>query len=341
MANTNEIKQTNLFKSLQYIRLQQDVKHVKSELQANTAKPATENEGFFKRALRVVGNEIKNSKTNTLLCKQSSIESQYNNFLKNANGTDILLYSESEIPAIVKDVFSNDVYTIEKTMFSISIIFDGEYDYSYKSEGLSSVSYLLWGSYYKLDEIKNGLEAIYKDLYKQPWSTEQKIVLGGTAALLLFTSTIPALTLGGLSASGITGGLAGFGTALGIGGSMAAGVGLMTIAEILLDCALIGFTYAALDAHHKNVVKKTFREMTYSNAARMLAIKCYLMSVAKNTMPKDLFKEKMSELLQMVSDFKSDTDYVLLIEGENVEENKKKINVFHNLDKRLSKMFCC
>ena len=42
----------------------------------------------------------------------------------------------------------------------------------------------------------------------------------------------------------------------------------------------------------------------------------------------------------MISDLKSDTDYVLLVEGQNVVENKKKINVFHNLDSKLGKMLC-
>ena len=80
--------------------------------------------------------------------------------------------------------------------------------------------------------------------------------------------------------------------------------------------------------------------MNYNNAAQMLAIKCYIMHVAKQTMPASIFKEKTSELLQMISDLKSDTDYVLLVEGQNVVENKKKINVFHNLDNKLAKILC-
>ena len=73
--------------------------------------------------------------------------------------------------------------------------------------------------------------------------------------------------------------------------------------------------------------------------AKMLAIKCYLMHVARQTMPKYMFKEKMSEMLEMISDLKADTDYLLLVEGHNIVENKKKINVFHNLDSKLEKIF--
>ena len=70
--------------------------------------------------------------------------------------------------------------------------------------------------------------------------------------MMLFTATVPALAIGGLSASGITGGLAGFGTAIGLGGTMIEGVGLIALAELLLDGAIIGFTYALLNNHNKN-----------------------------------------------------------------------------------------
>ena len=65
-----------------------------------------------------------------------------------------------------------------------------------------------------------------------------------------------------------------------------------------------------------------------------------MMYIAKQTMPQNIFKEKTSELLQMLQDLKSDTDYVLLVEKQNIEENKKKIHVFHNLDKKLAEMLC-
>jgi hypothetical protein len=256
--------------------------------------------------------------------------------MNNVNGTSVTLYKEMEISRIAADIFSDDEYFLEKTMFSISLIFDGEYNYEYESEGLEYLSSLLWGSNKKdrFSNIKNGIEGYYKDLAKQPLSTEQKFVLGGVAALTLFTVTVPALAIGGLSAAGITSTLAG------LGGTMVEGVGFIALAELLLDGAIIGFTYALMDKHNKNKVKEAFREMSYNDAAQMLAIKCYIMHVAKQNMPKSVFKEKTSELLEMISDLKSDTDYVLLVEGENVAENKKKINVFHNLDNKLGKMLC-
>lgn len=334
MTNVKRAKQTDLFKSMQLLRLQNDMKLVNEKLEKNRSTPVNSNDNIFKRALNSLNNERKDYKSFNLSKTKDAIQSEIDKFMNNVNGTSVTLYKEMEISRIAADLFSDDEYFLEKTMFSISLIFDGEYNYEYESEGLAYLSRLLWSDSEKLGSIKKNVEGYYKDLAKQPLSTEQKFVLGGVAALTLFTVTVPALAIGGLSAAGITSTLAG------LGGTMVEGVGFIALAELLLDGAIIGFAYALMDKHNKNKVKEAFREMSYNDAAQMLAIKCYIMHVAKQTMPKSVFKEKTSELLEMISDLKSDTDYVLLVEGENVTENKKKINVFHNLDNKLGKMLC-
>ena len=334
MTDAKRAKQTDLFKSMQLLRLQNDMKLVNEKLEKNRSTPVRSDDNFVKRFFDSRKNDIKDYKFFNLSKTKDAIQSEIDKFVNNVNGTSITLYKETEISRIAADIFSDDEYFLEKTMFSISLIFDGEYNYEYESEGLAYLSRLLWSDSEKLGSIKKNVEGYYKDLAKQPLSTEQKFVLGGVAALTLFTVTVPALAIGGLSAAGITSTLAG------LGGTMVEGVGFIALAELLLDGAIIGFTYALMDKHNKNKVKEAFREMSYNDAAQMLAIKCYIMHVAKQTMPKSVFKEKTSELLEMISDLKSDTDYVLLVEGENVAENKKKINVFHNLDNKLGKMLC-
>ena len=334
MTNAKRAKQTDLFKSMQLLRLQNDMKLVNEKLEKNRSTPVSSSDNIFKRFFDSRKNDIKDYKSFNLSKTKDAIQSEIDKFMNNVNGTSVTLYKEMEISRIAADIFSDDEYFLEKTMFSISLIFDGEYNYEYESEGLAYLSRLLWSDSEKLGSIKKNVEGYYKDLAKQPLSTEQKFVLGGVAALTLFTVTVPALAIGGLSAAGITSTLAG------LGGTMVEGVGFIALAELLLDGAIIGFTYALMDKHNKNKVKEAFREMSYNDAAQMLAIKCYIMHVAKQTMPKSVFKEKTSELLEMISDLKSDTDYVLLVEGENVAENKKKINVFHNLDNKLGKILC-
>lgn len=337
MTNEIDTKHTRLFKSLQYLRLKYSLYLLNEDLKKNQPIAADPNSGRIERFFLEQKNNLRSTKTNKLLALRSSINSEIGRLLKDSTE---MPYDQNEINQIIREVFQNDTYSLEKSLFSAGIVLDGEYNYEYEKETLDYISALLWNNNYQLSYIKNSIEHTYKDLAKQPLSSNQKLLLGGTAAIVLLTATVPALALGGLSASGITGGLAGFGTALGLGGTMVEGVGLMALAELLLDGAILGFTYAMLDNHNKNIVKNSFRKMDYNDAAKMLAIKCYIMSVAKQTMPENVFKEKTNELLQMIQDLKSDTDYVLLVEKQNIEENKKKIKVFHNLDEKLAKIFC-
>ena len=337
MTNEIDTKHTRLFKSLQYLRLKYSLYLLNEDLKKNQPIAADSNSGRIGRLFLEPKNNLRSTKTNKLLALRSSINSEIGRLLKDSTE---MPYDQNEINQIIREVFQNDTYSLEKSLFSAGIVLDGEYNYEYEKETLDYISALLWNNNYQLSYIKNSIEHTYKDLAKQPLSIKQKWLLGGTAAAVLFTIAIPGLNLAGLSASGITSGLAGFGTALGLGGTMLEGIELMFLFELLVDSAIIGFTYAMLDEYNKNIVKNSFRKMDYNDAAKMLAIKCYIMSVAKQTMPENIFKEKTSELLQMIQDLKSDTDYVLLVEKQNIEENKKKIKVFHNLDEKLAKIFC-
>ena len=335
MFNSKRTKQTDLFKSLQLLRLQHELKLVNEKLDKNRSVPAQESDGFFKRIFTPIDNKRKDWNSFNLSKIKTNIEAELKKFKENNSEKKNKLYDESEISKIVSDVFSGDEYSLERTMFSISMIFDGEYTYEYDSESLAYLSELIWGKNHsdRLANMKNSIEEYYRDLAKQHLSIEQKFVLGGVAALTLFTAAVPFLTIGGLSAAGISSTLAG------IGGTIVEGVGFIAVAELLLDGAIIGFTYALMDKHNKKKVKEAFENMSYNDAAQMFAIKCYIMHVAKQTMPESVYKEKTSELLEMISDLKADTDYILFVEKENVEENKKKIGVFHNLDNKLCKMF--
>ncbi len=336
---TNEIntKHTKLFKSLQYFRLQYCLCVIEEEIKKNQISKYNPNDGYIKGFFNALGDDIRTNNLNKLLVVQTSITSEISRF---ENSVIDEIYDIDELNLIIRELFQNDVYFLEKTIFSVSLIFDDEYHYEYENESLNYISTILWNKNDRLSNMKNSIESTYRDLAKQPLSIKQKWLLGGTAAAILFTIAIPGLNLAGLSASGITSGLAGFGTALGLGGTMLEGIELMFLFELLVDSAIIGFTYAMLDEYNKNIVKNSFREMNCNNAAKLLAIRCYIMHVAKQTMPKDIFKEKVSELLQMLQDLKSDTDYVLLVEKQNIEENKKKVRVFHNLDDKLAKMLC-
>ena len=173
MTNVKRAKQTDLFKSMQLLRLQNDMKLVNEKLEKNRSTPVNSNDNIFKRALNSLNNERKDYKSFNLSKTKAAIQSEIDKFMMNVNGTSATLYKETEISRVAADVFSDDEYSLERTMFSISLIFDGEYSYEYESEGLAYLSRLLWSDSEKLGSIKKNVEGYYKDLAKQPLSTHK------------------------------------------------------------------------------------------------------------------------------------------------------------------------
>ena len=160
MFDTKRTKQTNLFKSMQLLRLQHELKLIDEKLEQNRSTPICAEDNFFKRLINSGNNKIKDYKSINLSEIKAAIQAEIDKLTKNTNGASITLYNESEILRIASDVFSSDDYSLEKTMFSISLIFDGEYNYEFDSEGLSYLSRLLWEDEAKLADIKRFIPQI-------------------------------------------------------------------------------------------------------------------------------------------------------------------------------------
>ena len=88
-------------------------------------------DGFFSKLVTGIGNEFRNERTRKFTEKEKAIDEATQKFVSDHCGPQGELYSLKEIPDVIKELFSDDVYEIEKAMFSISIIFDEEYKYEY------------------------------------------------------------------------------------------------------------------------------------------------------------------------------------------------------------------
>lgn len=333
----NEIndKQKRLFLGCQYARLSIGLDVVNKELKENEPISLNGTETFFVQTKTAAKNAIKNAAREGLLKQKATIEKQLAEFSQRHS------YSEfasgyDELEKLASDVYKSDKYDLAKMVFSATLVFDGEYKYQYHTVGLRNISRVLWGDESKLLNIEESIRNIYKDLTKQPFNTTQKVVLGAAVGLAIVTAVSPLLLpIGAGAAPEITGGLAALGTEIGIGGTMLEGISLLALAETALDIIAVGCVYGGMKAYNKISAQKTFREIKWNDAAHILAIKCYLVRSSKYTMPEELYKESINEMLQIIQDLKADTDYVLLVEKENIENNKNKIQVFHNLDKKL------
>ena len=327
-----------LFKSCQYIRLSLAHARVEQELLNNLPSPYNENDGVIKKMSVKIENKAKESKTANLQKIKEKIDQQYSLF-RTKNTVSELTQNPKQLKDAIKEAFKNDHYGLGRMAFCASIIFDGEYEYQYKDDCIRYLSYELYDDKDVISQLENKIEKIYCKLAKQPLSTKQKWMLFGTAALAISTFVVPQIAFANIASGGsILGGLAAAGNAVGAANGMAAitGIGVLGVGEVLADSALIGITYSAMNGYNKNIVKQSVRDMNCDQIALKLAIKCVLMEHAKEKLPITEYKEQLSELLQMIQDLKSDTDYVFLVENKDLEENRKKIGVFHNLDNVLA-----
>ena len=335
MTDTIKEKQKKLFLGCQNARLCIALDIVKKEIAQNTVVPVYQDDSWLKQLTTATGNSIRNYKREGLYKRKDTIDKQLAEFNRK-HSTELYARSYDEIRNLIYEIYKDDKYGLGKIVFSASIVFDGEYAYEYNNKGLENLSREIWDNQNALANLQSEIEKIYNTLAKQPFSTTQKLLLGGVIVLALATLTAPEfLNIGIGDAPGITHGLKTYGTQLGMGGTMKKGVELLLKSETLLNCIMIGGAYLGIELYNKYEVKKSFRSMNHNTLAHILAIKCYLMQIAKKTMPSYAYKESVNDLLQVVQDLKSDTDYVLFVEKENVENNKLKLQVFHHLDKKL------
>ena len=322
---------TELFRRIQLYRLTYDLDVVQKKINENKMSAVSAADGFFTRLGAGVMNNVKSQRLKKLVALEQVIQKQIATF-RGAYPAVVSL-SDNEIKEIAVEIWSNSNQDmLLKTLFSLTVVLDTEYDYEYADDGLAALSIPLWGNPETMNKIKSEYRSVYTDIAKKPFSTAQKWMMGGIAALVLLTPVLAPVALSGASASAITGGLAG------IGGTMVGGIGVFAVAEMALDGLAIAATYGVLDASNKAKVRNEFRNMDFNASAEMLAMKAYSLSVAKRLDGSEDFKERVNNILQMIQDLKGDTDYVLYVEKQNIAENKKKIQLFHNFDVKLAQI---
>lgn len=324
-------KTTELFRKVQLYRLTYDLTVTQKKIQENKMSAISSSDGFFTRLGAGVSNSIKNSHLKNLVPQEQQIRERMQQFHTAYPG--VSAPTDEELGKLCADIWNDSKESeLLKTMFCLTVVLDTEYSYVYADDSLTALSITIWGDPAAMNHIKSEYRTVYVEIAKQPFSTTQKWVLGGTAALVLLTPFLAPVSFLGASAPAITGGLAG------IGGTMVGGIGVFSVAEMVLDGIAIATTYGVLDATNKAKVRGVFHQMDFDASAEMLAIRAYTLQVAKRLDTEDDFKERINGVLQMIQDLKSDTDYVLYVEHENIEENKRKIRLFHNFDAKLAKI---
>ena len=218
--------------------------------------------------------------------------------LNKFNANHEKVMSKEEVENELNRLFEIDKYGIAKLIFASSIILDNEYQYEYLDEGLSQASIVLYGSPETLGEIKEQLEENYRSLSLKPLSSFEKGALIGLAGLSLFISPFVAIA--------------------------SATIGAIAASNII--------------AKNREKFKEEFKNSSKEDNAFYLALELTYIQRIKDSVESDAFKEELDSILKHIEELKSDLDYFMFVEKENVSANKEKAILIHAFDKRLMKI---
>ena len=337
MANevTIVVKELDIIKSIQYFRLKREKELL--ERDKSTAENNVKDGTKWYNILTNTKNAINNKKSEKKSSQLEEIDSAIAKFENDNSDRHFNLWFDNTLSRYLDDLYIDDKYGLQKIMLGVSIVLDDSHNYLYEDEEYQDISKLLFGNLTKMNEIKKVLKENYVSIASKNLTNVQKGVLIGLGiGGLVLACTLPVMIAGGaaVSAATTTAGLAAIGF-----GDMQVGIGMAALFGLIGGSALVGAGYATIKTKNMLDAKQAFRKLNCDEAALLLSVKALLVEEAKKVMTKDDFKEYFSELLEAIDTLKSDTEYMLFVENNDVKNNKEKIDVFYKWNKRLIKIF--
>lgn len=337
MANevTIVVKELDIIKSIQYFRLKREKELLERDKSTAESNIDTEAKKYnlFAKAKNAINNKKSEKKSNQI----SDIDSVITKFENKNSDRNYNLWFNNTLSKYINELYSEDKYGLKRIMLGVSIVLDDSHKYIYEDEEYQDISKLLFGNLTKMNEIKITIKDNYVAIASKNLSSVQKGVLIGLGiGGLVSACTLPVMIAGGaaVSAATTTAGLAAIGF-----GDMQVGIGMAALFGLIGGTALVGAGYGTIKTYNIVDAKNAFRKLNCDEVALLLSVKALIIEEAKKVMSKDDFKEYFSELLEAIDTLKSDAEYMLFVENNDVKNNKEKIDVFYKWNKRLIKIF--
>lgn len=295
-------KEEKLYLSLIYYRLKKDLEFQEEKIKKNSPKEENENENAFKRGFKKgIVNPILKTVVKEYEETKKKIESRIDLFNETyGNSYD---KSEEELKELILDFFQNDKNNEARCLMTLRIACGNEFEYVDSKRTLEAVSLVFYNDKDKMNLMAEALKNNYykinkkdlRDLEKNMWVSLGLV----TAASLIF------LPLGGAS---------------------------ILCGDFVLALATAS-TVGALEISKNEELKKQFREIKPDDLAMKFAIKATIIEQMK----KDQIdiKDYLDDALIVLGDYRADSEYLLIVEGKDEQNSKKKISICNNLSSRL------
>lgn len=296
-----------LFLHTQELRLNEDKRIMDEKM---TATKRVESHGSFldkaKTTFKNTYNKVVSSAGNYEK-KNNTIIEEVSRFNKE-NKTPI---NQSEANNQLKELIASDKTGLAQLMFDINVILDNKYKYTYFNDGLEIVSKYLHDQEDYLLDLKEDLEKTYKVIADKSLSLTQMGALAGVSLAAVLACIIVPLSTPAVAAGGAA------------------------ISTLFVGAALVGGTYFGMKQYNKEEAKKQFRKFTPDELAMHLSIQILCIKHLKKQLKEEEFKDRLNLILEELNTLKSDLDYYLFVEKQDIDKNKSKLHIFHGFDNCL------
>lgn len=337
-------KQAKLAAAIALYRYNLELKMIEDEIAGNSPIP-TQNDSKVKRAI-IDGtvNAFRRKETQRLSKKKTQCLDNISAFLAKckADGIELADVDENAVRQMADEYFASDNFGLQKISFAMYLCLQDDpegIEYVYGDATMKNVSNILFGDAMRIRRIKEKFYENYKELSNGDFWERNKYFIIGTGVSIALVAVLTPIALGATAASSavVTSCLAQLGHAA--PGLIGAGIARVTGMAVLGSALFGGAALATVgfgELIRSEQTKEAFRKLQPSDVAALLAMKATLIDFGKPLMDDEKCKKELDECLMGLNDFRSDAEYMLIVEKCDAENSKKKIQICNRFVNRLA-----
>ena len=333
-----------LYAIIKMFRYQRELKMIEDDIKANCPMPMDGNK-FTNAIIDGTVNAIRRKKTQDLSVIKKNVLDKMEIFKEKCKDDGIQLSDASRSVLIdrVEKAFKDDTHGLQKNCFAMTLCLQDEKDgdgYVYGDETLRDVSEILFNDRDRIALIKDKFYANFKDIYNGGsfWDRNKYFFIGVGISLSLVAVLTPiAITTAAASSAVFTSCLAQIGHCAPflIGAGVAQVTGLAVVSTAILGGTLLAGVGIA-EIFKNRETKKAFRNLNPDELAALLAMKATLLGFGMTEMNSESYKKELDECLSGLNDMRADAEYMLIVEKNDADNSKKKINICNRFVNRLA-----
>ena len=295
-------KNSELLAAFTLYRYNCELKMIEEGIEANKQIP-TRNESKVKQVtIDNTVNAFRRWKTQKFSDKKKICQDNIEDFQEKCKKDGIKLHdvSAESLKKMTESMFKNDQFGLQKICFAMIVYLqNSENDFIYGDETLKDVSAILFDDENRIKSISDKFFENFKEISNGSfWERNKKLLIGIGVSMLI------AVIFGSVVFSGAA--------LLGIGG--------LGISELIKS----------------GKVKEAFRQLKPDDIAALFAMKATLIDYGMPAMGEERFKKELDECLVGLNDLRADLEYMLIVEKNDTDNSKKKIQVCNRFVDRLA-----